>query len=149
MTRDEFVNTVNSKLKLVRTEYGLTQDKMAVILGISKKSLVESEKGRRPLGWTEAVALTSIFDKSTILKDALGEDYKEMVSALALRDVEIMYPSTMGGKVWWREVKSRDGYTIQQNIISNHYRLLDAQDRRLISSFDLQVIEEYLNTVTA
>lgn len=149
MTRDEFVNTVNSKLKLVRTEYGLTQDKMAVILGISKKSLVESEKGRRPLGWTEAVALTSIFDKSTILKDALGEDYKEMVSALALRDVEIMYPSTMGGKVWWREVMSRDGYTIQQNIISNHYRLLDAQDRRLISSFDLQVIEEYLNTVTA
>ena len=149
MTRDEFVNTVNSKLKLVRTEYGLTQDKMAVILGISKKSLVESEKGRRPLGWTEAVALTSIFDKSTILKDALGEDYKEMVSALALRDVEIMYPSTMGRKVWWREVKSRDGYKIQQNIISNHYRLLDAQDRRLISSFDLQVIEEYLNTVTA
>ena len=148
MTRDEFVNTVNSKLKLVRTEYGLTQDKMAVILGISKKSLVESEKGRRPLGWTEAVALTSIFDKSTILKDALGEDYKEMVSALALRDVEIMYPSTMGGKVWWREVKSRDGYTIQQNIISNHYRLLDAQDRRLISSFDINVIEEYLNTVT-
>ena len=149
MTRDEFVNTVNSKLKLVRTEYGLTQDKMAVILGISKKSLVESEKGRRPLGWTEAVALTSIFDKSTILKDALGEDYKEMVSALALRDVEIIYPSTMGGKVWWREVKSHDGYKIQQNIISNHYRLLDAQDRRLISSFDLQVIEEYLNTVTA
>ena len=148
MTRDEFVNTVNSKLKLVRTEYGLTQDKMAVILGISKKSLVESEKGRRPLGWTEAVALTSIFDKSTILKDALGEDYKEMVSALALRDVEIMYPSTMGGKVWWREVMSRDGYTIQQNIISNHYRLLDAQDRRLISSFDINVIEEYLNTVT-
>ena len=148
MTRDEFVNTVNSKLKLVRTEYGLTQDKMAVILGISKKSLVESEKGRRPLGWTEAVALASIFDKSTILKDALGEDYKEMVSALALRDVEITYPSTMGGKVWWREVKSRDGYKIQQNIISNHYRLLDAQDRRLISSFDINVIEEYLNTVT-
>ena len=53
MTRDEVVAVVNSKLKLVRTEYGLTQDKMAVILGISKKSLVESEKGRRSLGWTE------------------------------------------------------------------------------------------------
>ena len=147
MTRDEFVNVVNSKLKLVRTEYGLTQDKMAVILGISKKSLVESEKGRRPLGWTEAVALTSIFDESTILKDALGEDYKEMVSALALRDVEVTYPSTMGGKVWWRDVKSRDGYKIQQNIISNHYRLLDSKDRRLISSFDIKAIEEYLDSV--
>ncbi len=49
MTKEELVSEVNSKLKLVRTEYGLTQDKMSVILGISKKTLVESEKGRRAL----------------------------------------------------------------------------------------------------
>lgn len=144
MTREDYVGIVNSKLKLVRTEYGLTQDKMAVILGISKKSLVESEKGRRSISWTEAVALTAIFDKSTILTDALGEDYTDMVSALALQDVEVTYPSTMGGKVWWREIKSVNGYKIQQNIISNHYRILDDKDRRLLSSFNLSQIEEYL-----
>ena len=117
---------------------------MAAILGISKKTLVESEKGRRSLGWTETVALTSIFAHSSILKDALGEDFNEMISALALEGVEISYPPTMGGKVWWREIKSAGGYRIQQNLISNHYRLLDEKDRRLISSFDLKEVEDYL-----
>ena len=51
MDRREFISEINGMLKLVRTEYGLTQEKMADVLGISKKSLVESEKGRRPLGW--------------------------------------------------------------------------------------------------
>ena len=144
MTREELITKVNGRLKLVRTEYGLTQDKMAAILGISKKTLVESEKGRRSLGWTETVALTSIFAHSSILKDALGEDFNEMISALALEGVEISYPPTMGGKVWWREIKSAGGYRIQQNLISNHYRLLDEKDRRLISSFDLKEVEDYL-----
>ena len=144
MIREELITKVNGRLKLVRTEYGLTQDKMATILGISKKTLVESEKGRRSLGWTETVALTSIFAHSSILKDALGEDFNEMISALALEGVEISYPPTMGGKVWWREIKSAGGYRIQQNLISNHYRLLDEKDRRLISSFDLKEVEDYL-----
>lgn len=144
MIREELITKVNGRLKLVRTEYGLTQDKMATILGISKKTLVESEKGRRSLGWTETVALTSIFARSSILKDALGEDFNEMISALALEGVEISYPPTMGGKVWWREIKSAGGYRIQQNLISNHYRLLDEKDRRLISSFDLKEVEDYL-----
>jgi DNA-binding XRE family transcriptional regulator len=148
MTREEFVSAVSNKLKLVRTEYGLTQDKMAVILGISKKSLIESEKGRRPLGWTEAVALVAIFEKSTILTDALGEDFVHMVSALALKDVDVIYPLTMGGKVWWREIKKEDGYKVQQNVISNHYRLLDDKDRRLISSFNLKEVEEYLGGIS-
>lgn len=143
MNREGLIAIVNSKLKLVRTEYGLTQDKMAAILGISKKSLVESEKGRRPIGWTETVALTAIFSNSEILKDALGDDFREMVSALALEDVEVVYPPTMGGKVWWREISDEKGYHIQQNVISNHYRLLDPGDHRLISSFSLEEVEEY------
>ena len=147
MTKDEYTAIVNSKLKLVRTEYGLTQDKMAAIIGISKKTLVESEKGRRPIGWTEAVAISSIFSQSTILRDALGEDYNEMVSALALEDTKVIYPSTMGGKIWWREIKNERGYKIQQNLVSGHFRLLDSKDRRLISSFDLKEVEEYLGGI--
>ncbi|MBO4635664.1 MAG: helix-turn-helix domain-containing protein [Clostridiales bacterium] len=145
MTKEEFVFTINSKLKLVRTEYGLTQEKMAAVLGISKKSLVESEKGRRSLLWTEAVAVASIFDNSTVLQDSLGDDFKDMVSALALQDVDVMYPSTMGGKIFWRDIKNNGRYRIQQNIISGHYRLLDAQDRRIFVSFHLYKIEEYMN----
>lgn len=40
MTREKFISKVDEKLKIIRTEKDLTQDKMASILGISKKTLV-------------------------------------------------------------------------------------------------------------
>ena len=72
MNRQDFIETSNRILKLVRAEYGLTQDEMAVILGISKKTLVESEKGRRTIGWTESVALTTIFAESHVIQNEFG-----------------------------------------------------------------------------
>ena len=121
---------------------------MAVILGISKKTLVESEKGRRSIGWTEAVALVTIFQSSTILQNSFGGDPVGVVAALAFEDVEVTYPSTMGGRVWWKEIDGLGGYRIQQNIISGHYRLLDAQDHRLISSFHLSEVKDYLDSIS-
>jgi DNA-binding XRE family transcriptional regulator len=50
MNKNEFIKLLDGKLKLIRTEYGLTQDKMASVLGISKKTLVEIEKNRKSLG---------------------------------------------------------------------------------------------------
>ena len=47
MKREEFIKAVSGKLKLIRTEYGITQEVMSEMLGISKKTLVETEKGRR------------------------------------------------------------------------------------------------------
>ena len=142
MNRNEFTEGITHILKLVRTEYGLTQDEMAVIIGISKKSLVESEKGRRPLGWTESVALANIFSDSSVLQSNFGGDINELITA-----IEVDYPKTMGGKIWWKVVKEDRGYRIQQNIVSNHYRLLDADNRRLFFSFHLKEVEEYLNNI--
>ncbi|MCQ2504936.1 MAG: transcriptional regulator [Saccharofermentans sp.] len=147
MTREEFIAEVNSKLKLVRTEFDLTQDKMALILGISKKTLVESEKGRRSIGWTEAVALVTIFQSSTILQNSFGGDPTGVAGALAFENIEVSYPSTMGGRVWWKDITVKGGYRIQQNLISAHYRILDIEDRRLISSFDLDEINDYFKTL--
>ena len=147
MTREEFIAEVNSKLKLVRTEFDLTQDKMALILGISKKTLVESEKGRRSIGWTEAVALVTIFQSSTILQNSFGGDPTGVAGALAFENIEVSYPSTMGGRVWWKDITVNGGYRIQQNLISAHYRILDIEDRRLISSFDLDEINDYFKTL--
>lgn len=45
MTKKEFAAALDSALKVVRKEYGFTQEKMAAVLGISKKTLVEIEKG--------------------------------------------------------------------------------------------------------
>lgn len=61
MDRDTFVDLMNHQLKLVRTEYGLTQEAMARALGLSKKTLVEIEKGRSSLAGWGAAALCSIF----------------------------------------------------------------------------------------
>ena len=46
MTKEFFVSELDRQVKLVRTEYGFTQDVMAKILGLSKKTLVEIEKSR-------------------------------------------------------------------------------------------------------
>ncbi len=145
MTREEFIQMMDEREKLIRTEYGLTQDKMALALGISKKTLVEIEKGRRTLGWTGAAALCVIFGSSCILQNALGGDATDLIRLLAFENLEPDYPKTMGGRVWWRDLETKKGWRVQQNVISGHFRLLDPKDRRVISSFEKKVIEERLS----
>ncbi len=144
MTRDEFIKMMDARIKLVRTEYGFTQEKMAEALGISKKTLVEIEKGRRSLGWTGAAACAIIFGKSRILQNDFGGELTDLIESLAFEALSPVYPQTMGGRVWWRNVEQEDGFRIQQNVISLHYRLLDQYDRRLCSSFDRKLVEERL-----
>ena len=136
MKKDDFTKQMSKLLKLIRTEYALTQEEMAVVMGISKKTLVETEKGRRRLGWTESVALAALFSQSQVLQNHYGGEIEDMLQAIAFQDMEIRYPSTMSGKMWWRTVEESGGFRIQQNVISHHYRLLNGQDQRIISSFD-------------
>ncbi|MBR7148032.1 MAG: helix-turn-helix domain-containing protein [Firmicutes bacterium] len=145
MTRNEFISEMNHQLKLVRTEYGFTQDVMAKTLGISKKTLVEIEKGRASLGWTGAVALCTIFRASQVLAGALGGEATDMILALAFEEVTPDYPKTMGGKIWWNQMGEYRGYKIQQNMISGHYRALNQEDERVYSSFELEKVKEHLD----
>lgn len=138
MTKKEFAARMDTVLKAVRKEYGFTQEKMAAVLGISKKTLVEIEKGRSSLGWTGAAAFAAIFSESCILQEQFGGELTDLVEALAFADAEPQYPKTMGGKVWWREILKKKGYRIQQNLISGHFRLLDGENRRLMASFDME-----------
>ena len=144
MQKDEFIAEMNHQVKLVRTEYGLTQDAMAKALGLSKKTLVEIEKGRSSLGWMGAVAFSSIFSASQVLSGALGGEAEDMILALAFEDLKPTYPKTMGGKVWWRTVEQVGEFQIQQNLISQHYRALDTEDGRVCSSFDLEQVRACL-----
>lgn len=144
MTRETFIAEMNRQVKLVRTEYGFTQDVMARVLGISKKTLVEIEKGRSSLGWTGAVALCTVFSGSQVLSGLLGGEAGDMIRALAFQNLKPVYPKTMGGKIWWRFVETVGPYTIQQNLISQHYRALDREDGRVCSSFDLEEIRARL-----
>lgn len=145
MTRDEFINEMNTSLKLVRTEYGFTQEVMAKVMGISKKTLVEIEKGRSSLGWTGAVALCSIFSQSAVLAGLLGGEAGDMIQALAFADQHLTLPKTMGGRVWWRNVETYGKYRIQQNLISWHYRALNPNDERICASYKKEEIIRLLD----
>lgn len=150
MDRIEFISVMNHKIKLIRTEYGLTQEKMAEAIGLSKKTLVEIEKGRNSLSWTAAVACAVIFEDSEIVADAFGGDAAEIVKVIALSELDVPgHSQTMGGRVWWQEVKESKGYRIQQNLISRHYRILDSEDRRYFSSFDRKETDSKLDELTS
>lgn len=144
MNRSEFIGKADEKLKLVRTEYDYNQEKMADVLGISKKTLVQIEKGRSSLGWTGAIALCTIFERSEVLEAAFGGETTDIIMALAFEDAEPSYPKTMGGKIWWKTLEEKPTYKVQQNIISQHYRVLDHNDRRVCASFELQSIKKQL-----
>ena len=138
MDRKQFIEEMDIHLKLVRTEYGYTQEMMAKVLGISKKTLVEIEKGRSSLGWMGAVAFSALFAESRILSSLLGGEASDMVKALAFEGKKPFFVPTMGGKVWWRTIETGEKWLIQQNIISQHYRALDKENRRISFSFDLE-----------
>lgn len=136
MNIDQMVEIVSSKMKLIRIERGYTQDKMATTLGLSKKTLVQIEKQRTKANWTTVAAVAALFRNSEILRSSLGGDPVEIVEILAHQGIERPKEHTLGGKVWWREVKHENGYRLQQNVISKHFRILDEDDHRWYSSFD-------------
>lgn len=142
MTKEQFIREMDRTVKLVRTEYAFTQEAMAKALGLSKKTLVEIEKGRSSLGWMGAVAFSSIFSGSQVLSGLLGGEADDLVLALAFEDLKPVYPRTMGGKVWWRTVDTIGRFRIQQNILSQHYRALDEENGRICSSFDLETVRK-------
>ena len=145
LNREEFVKIIDSKLKLIRHEKQFTQDKMAEIIGISKKTLVQIEKERSSIGWSGAVCVCTIFVDSEILQMLFGGDVQDIIRSLAFRNYEVDYDSTLGGKVWWMDIKINTKYRIQQNIITNHYRILNNNDKRVCSSFDDEFIKSRYN----
>lgn len=148
MDKQAFISKCNEKLKLIRTEYNFSQDKMADVLGVSKKKIVEIEKGRSSLGLSGAVAMCTIFQNSEILSATFGGTPEDIIMAIAFDGFEPDNQKTMGGKIWWRELESKNGFKIQQNIISQHYRILDSKDVRVSSAFELGIIKLRFDELT-
>ena len=137
MDRESFIALCDNKLKLVRTEYGLTQEEMAHILGLSKKTLVDIEKERRSLSWMGSVALCFIFQDSDVIAGVFGGQPIDIIMALAFEGRKAHYSQASKSRIWWNTLYANEFYTIEQNIISLHYRLLTIDGRRVASSFDL------------
>lgn len=142
MDREYVTIIISEKLKLIRTENNYTQDKMAEVIGVSKKTLVQIEKGRISAGWTTSVAVCALFRDSSILQHSFGGDPLDVIELTAHKVISRPKEKTMGGYVWWRNIKEHSGYRLQQNILSQHYRILDEENYRLFSSFDEMIILE-------
>jgi DNA-binding XRE family transcriptional regulator len=149
MNIEQMTDIVSSKMKLIRIERGYTQDKMATTMGLSKKTLVQIEKQRIKANWTTVAAVAALFRNSEILRSALGGDPVEIVEILAHQGIDLPKEQTLGGKVWWKDVKrSANGYRLQQNLISQHFRILDEDNHRWYSSFDEKEAKERLSELS-
>ena len=136
MTREEIIELMAEKWKLVRVEADYTQDKMADIIGISKKTLVQIEKGRILPSWTAIIAVCALFSTSATLQNAFGGEPMEVIETVARESIDYRKEKTMGGKIWWKTLGNERDIILQQNIISKHFRIIDADHFRLYSSFD-------------
>ena len=142
MDRDFIIQITSESLKLIRTENNYTQDKMAEILGISKKTLVQIEKERTYANWTTTIAICALFRHSETLQNRIGGDPMEVIELTAHNVIITPREKTMGGYVWWKNIDEYKHHRLQQNLLSKHYRILDDENYRIISTFDEDVVME-------
>ncbi|MDR7001277.1 helix-turn-helix domain-containing protein [Neobacillus niacini] len=136
MTREDIIKLVSEKLRLIRTEAGYTQDKMAEIIGVSKKTLVQIEKGRVLANWSTVVAICALFRETETVQFLFGNEPLEVLETVAREGIDFRKMKTLGGRIWWRLVSKKNGFILQQNILSKHFRILDSKNYRIFSSFD-------------
>ncbi|MEH6905920.1 helix-turn-helix transcriptional regulator [Neobacillus drentensis] len=148
MTRDEIIMQVSEKLRLIRTEAGYTQDKMAEIIGVSKKTLVQIEKGRVLANWSTAVSICALFRETETVQFLFGNEPLEVLETVAREGIDIRKSKTFGGRIWWRVVSKRNGYILQQNILSKHFRILDERNYRIFSSIDEKLSRQRFKELT-
>lgn len=140
MNQEELIDIVSQKIRLIRLEKELSQEEMAKILGISKKTLIQIEKGRVAAGWNVVVTCVALFEESEILQNGLGEDSLEVVRLVTFNNIEQPVMKTMGGKIWWKEVEKRGEFKLQQNVVSQHFRIIDDSHYRWFSSFEMEEV---------
>lgn len=142
MDRQFIMQITSESLKLIRTENDYTQEKMAEILGISKKTLVQIEKGRILANWTTTIAICALFRHSETLQNKIGGDPMEVIELTAHDVIITPKEKTLGGYVWWKNIDEYKNHRLQQNLLSKHYRILDDENYRILSTFDEDVANE-------
>ncbi|MDN4493467.1 helix-turn-helix transcriptional regulator [Ureibacillus aquaedulcis] len=142
MDRDFIIQIVSDNLKILRKENCYTQDKMAEIVGVTKKTIIQVEKGRALADWTTTIAICALFRESKLLRKHFGGDPIEIIE-LTVQDVTIRpQEKTLGGHIMWKNIDEYKGFKLQRNLISKHFRILDEENYRLFSTFDAEVAQE-------
>ncbi len=150
MTKEEIILRVSEKIRLIRAEVGYNQDKMAEIIGLSKKTLVQIEKGRAKANWATVVTVCALFRETETVQSLFGSEPLEVLETIARNGIGYQKGKTFGGKIWWREIvkDKHKQFILQQNILSLHYRILDQNFYRVFSSFDEQAARDCFAELT-
>ncbi|WP_153731054.1 helix-turn-helix transcriptional regulator [Sporosarcina obsidiansis] len=148
MNQQDLIDLISLKLRVVRLEKEYSQQKMADVLGLSKKTLIQIEKGRAAASWTAVIAVCALFRDSDVLQATVGGDPLEVLETIAHDVIDRPIDQSMGGKVWWRELEKKGRFRLQQNLISQHYRILDKEHYRWYSSFDEGEARHRLNELS-
>lgn len=149
MDRRSVIRDISQRMKLIRVEMNYSQEQMAEILGLSKKTLLEIEKGRKNASWAVVVAVCALLPESEIIRGHLGEDPLSCLQVLSRQNVYTPRFRTMGGKVWWKDIETVGAFRIQENLISGHYRILDTENYRWFSSFSKDEALKYLSELSS
>lgn len=144
MIQEEVIKIVSPRMRLIRLESGFSQEEMSKMLGISKKTLVQIEKERVIASWNVIVTCVALFEQSEILQNVLGDEPLEVVRLVTFDTIEQPSMKTLGGKVWWKEIEKRGEFRLQQNMISQHFRIIDDANYRWFSSFEQEEAKLHL-----
>lgn len=134
-------------MRLIRNEYNLNQDKMADLIGLSKKTLVQIEKARVVASWTVVLAVCTLFHESDVLRMTVGDDPVDTVLAIAFEHVPTPKEVTGGGLVFWKTVRKEGKFIMQRHVFTGYYRIIDGHHKRWASAFDKQMMMHMFDTL--
>ena len=144
LSKESLIDIISNKMRLLRSEYNFSQEKMSEILGLSKKTLVQIEKNRASASWTVVIAVCGIFSESEILKMTVGEDPLSIIEAISFGNISVPKRTTGGGRMFWKTILQEAQFRIQRHVLSGHFRIIDGNDKRWSSSFDETFIKDEL-----
>lgn len=148
MDKEMVIDLVTEQMARIRKEKNYTQDRMIEVLGLSKRHLQQVEKNRLRLNWTQTAAVCALFRDSDILKGTLGDDPLEILEVVAHDELHLSVERTIGGKIWWRTSIKKGTFRLQQNVLSQHYRILDDENYRYYSSFNKEEAKRRLEELS-
>lgn len=132
MDKKSFVQVLQKKMKMVRTEAGYTQDTMSETVGLSKKTLVQIEKERILPNWTTCLAICALFRDSQVLINSFGGDPLEIAQQLS-RGI-CAYPDDESESLYWETLDTKDSLLIEYNKKNELYRVSRHMPKPLFTS---------------
>lgn len=144
LEKEQFITKATSIVKDVRLALSLSQEVMAELIGMSKKTYVQVEMGRRRLSWAESVSFCCCFKSQKIIKDTFVDDPCTLAENITSDEAK---PSTGSGarSYWWVEITRGHNFFVQQNIMTGQYKILDLFGNVVLTTSSIDVIKEYVS----